>query len=448
MSEKKILVLGSGMVAKPCVDYLLRDERNILTVACRTLPTAEKLVSQRPRAKAIALDVKSPDLDRHMAEHDVVISLVPFIYHADVIRSAIKAKAHVVTTSYVSPAMRELDAAAKEAGITVLNEVGVDPGVDHLYAIKTIGEVHGKGGKVKEFYSFCGGIPAPEAANDNPLRFKFSWSPRGALLSQYNSATFLRNGEVVEISNQDLMGSAKPYHVLDGYAFVAYPNRNSVPFREAYGIPEAHTVIRGSLRYEGNPAMVKALIDLGWINPEEKAWLKKGMTWAQIQQKATGASSAEESDIIAKIDELCTFYTPEERDRILSGLRWMGLFSDQTPTVHGNLLDTLSAQLDKLCSFKPGERDLVMLQHKFVVEWKDGTQNTITSTLELFGDPNGDSAMSKSVGITCGIATQLLLDGHAPLNEPGILAPYSREICDLIRVKVEEEGIKLVERMV
>ncbi|RSL48842.1 hypothetical protein CEP53_009406 [Fusarium sp. AF-6] len=448
MSEKKILVLGSGMVAKPCVDYLLRDERNSLTVACRTLSTAEKLVSQRPRAKAIALDVKSPDLDRHIAEHDVVISLVPFIYHADVIRSAIKAKTHVVTTSYVSPAMRELDAAAKEAGITVLNEVGVDPGVDHLYAIKTTGEVHDKGGKIKEFYSFCGGIPAPEAANDNPLRFKFSWSPRGALLSQYNSATFLRDGEVVEISNQDLMGSAKPYHVLDGYSFVAYPNRNSVPFREAYGIPEAHTVIRGSLRYEGNPAMVKALIDLGWINPEEKPWLKEGMTWAQIQQKATGASSAEESDLIAKVDELCTFSSAEERDKIMSGLRWMGLFSDQVPTVHGNLLDTLSAQLEKLCSFKPGERDLVMLQHKFVVEWKDGTQNNITSTLELFGDPNGDSAMSKSVGVTCGIATQLLLDGHTPLNKRGILAPYSREICDLIRVKVEEEGISLVERTV
>ncbi|KAL6360978.1 hypothetical protein LRP88_04439 [Fusarium phalaenopsidis] len=423
MPEKKILVLGSGMVAKPCVDYLLRDERNSLTVA------AEKLVSQRPRAKAIALDVKSPDLDRHIAEHGVVISLVPFIYHADVIRSAIKAMTHVVTTSYVSPAMRELNNAAKEAGITVLNEVGVDPGV-------------------KEFYSFCGGITAPEAANDNPLRFKFSWSPRGALLSQYNSATFLRDGEVVEISNQDLMGSAKPYHVLDGYSFAAYPNRNSVPFREAYGIPEAHTVIRGSLRYEGNPAMVKALIDLGWINPEEKPWLKEGMTWAQIQQNTTGASSGEESDLIAKVDELCNFSSVEKRGRILTGLRWMDLFSDEAPTVHGNLLDTLSAQLEKLCSFKPGESDLVMLQHKFVVEWKDGTQDTITSTLELFGDPNGDSAMSKSVGVTCGIATQLLLDGHGPLNKPGILAPYSREICELIRAKVEEEGIKLVERMV
>ncbi|KAL2689033.1 hypothetical protein Neosp_003084 [[Neocosmospora] mangrovei] len=172
MPEKKILIFGGGIVAKPCVDYLLRDEKNSLTVASPTLSTAKSLVKGRPRAKAITLDVNSPDLDRHIAEHDVVISLIPSIYHVRVIRSAIESKTHVVTTSYVSPAMRELDDAAKEAGITVLNEVGIDPGVDHLYAIKTIGEVHDKGGKVKEFNSYCGGLPAPEASKNTALRFK------------------------------------------------------------------------------------------------------------------------------------------------------------------------------------------------------------------------------------------------------------------------------------
>ncbi|KAH6971547.1 saccharopine dehydrogenase [Ilyonectria sp. MPI-CAGE-AT-0026] len=444
---KKILVLGSGMVAKPCVDYLLRDADNLLTIGCRTITTAEKLVAGRSSATAIALDVKSPDLDRHIAEHDLVISLVPFIYHADVIRSAIKGKTHVVTTSYVSPAMQDLDGAAKEAGITVLNEVGVDPGVDHLYAVKTIGEVHEKGGKVKEFYSYCGGLCAPEAS-DNPLQFKFSWSPRGALLSQHNSAVFLQDGNVVEISNKDLMATARPYHVLDGYSFLAYPNRDSVPFREFYQIPEAHTVIRGSLRYKGNPALVKALIDLGWLDTEEKAWLKDGMTWSQLQQRVTGASSSSEVDLITKVKELCNLSSSAEQDEILLGLRWMGLFSNEIAPLRGNPLDTLSGRLEEICSFQPGERDMVMLQHKFVVEWKDGSKNTITSTLELFGDPNGYSAMAKSVGVTCGIATQLLLDGLPALNEPGVLAPYTREICDPIRVKLEEEGIKMVERMV
>ncbi|RBR09410.1 hypothetical protein FVER53590_29422 [Fusarium verticillioides] len=461
MSEKKILILGSGMVAKPCVDYLLRNKNNVLTIACRTLSSAQKVAAGRPSANAIALDVASPDLDQCIAKHDLVISLVPFVHHAAIVRSAIKGKTNVVTTSYVSPAIRELEDKAKAAGIIVLNEVGVDPGVDHLYAIKTIGEVHEKGGKILEFYSYCGGLPAPEAS-DNPLRFKvrqltvtdlaykpltsqFSWSPRGALLSQQNSATFLQDGNVVEISNKDLMSKAVPYHVLDGYSFLAYPNRDSVPFRKAYGIPEARTVIRGSLRYDGNPALVKALIDLGWLDTGSKAWLKEGIKWSHIQQKLTGADSAAEADLLAKVDDICSFRSTEERGNILAGLKWMGLFSEEVAAVRDCPLDTLSDQLDKLCSFQVGERDLVMLQHKFVVEWKDGTKNTITSTLELFGEPGGYSAMAKSVGLTCGIATQLLLDGEPAFNKPGVIAPYSREICDPIRVRVEAEGIKLVE---
>ncbi|KAK0385524.1 hypothetical protein NLU13_6704 [Sarocladium strictum] len=345
--------------------------------------------------------------------------------------------------------MRQLDEAAKKAGIVVLNEVGMDPGIDHLYAVKTISEVHAKGGKVREFYSYCGGLVSPEAA-DNPLQFKFSWSPRGALLSQQNSATFLKDGRVVTIANTDLMGQAEPYHVMEGYSFVAYPNRDSTPFREAYQIPEAHTVIRGSLRYKNNPPLVKALIDLGWLDQEFKPWLSGGQahTWAGIQQRLTGAKSSSEEDLIHKVDERCHFASAEERARILDGLRWIGLFSDEQPgRLCDTLIDTLSAQLEGLCSLQPGDRDLVMLQHKFVVEWNDGSKNTITSTLELFGEPNGYTAMSKGVGVTCGIAAQLILDGFAPLSQPGVLAPYSRELCDAIRAKVEAEGIKLVEEM-
>ena len=199
----------------------------------------------------------------------------------------------MITTSYVSAAIRELNDAAKAVGITVLNEVGVDPGVDHLYAIQKIDEVHAKGGKVCEFYSYCGGLPAPECS-ENPLGFKFSWSPRGALLSQRNSARFLVNGTIEEISSSDLMAQAVPYYVRDGYEFVTYPNRDSVPFQEFYDIPEAHTVIRGSLRYKGNPAFVQALANLGWLDPKKKEWLKDGMTWAEIQQKAIDAPSAHE----------------------------------------------------------------------------------------------------------------------------------------------------------
>ncbi|GKT67972.1 saccharopine dehydrogenase [Colletotrichum tofieldiae] len=408
MADKKILVLGSGLVAKPCVDYLLRNERNKLTIACRTRATAETLASNYPRATAIALDVASPELNAHVAAHDLVISLVPFVHHPTVIKAGIKGNTHVVTTSYVSPAIRELGDEAQAAGITVLNEVGVDPGETRPPCLSLVGEsgsqilfrrgsLQGWKSKdsfppgythneIKEFHSYCGGLPAPECA-DNPLRFKFSWSPRGALLSQFNSASYLQGGKVVEISNQDLMAQAQPYHVADGYSFVAYPNRNSVPFREFYNIPEAETVVRGSLRYEGNPSFVAALIKLGWLDTQPRAWLEKesgGLTLREVLGRIISAHGDDEESLIARIDELCSFSDNVERERIISGLRWIGLFSEKPATLRGNPLDTLCAELERLLSFQPGERDLVMLQHKFVIQWEDGRKVKYTTSQRFY----------------------------------------------------------------
>jgi saccharopine dehydrogenase-like NADP-dependent oxidoreductase len=150
-------------------------ESDFPPTASRTVSKAQSLTGSRPNTIPLALDVTSPSLPDLIAAHDLVVSLVPFTHHATIIRAAIAGRTHVVTTSYVSPAMRALDAAAREAGIVVLNEVGLDPGIDHLYAVKTIGEVHARGGRVREFYSYCGGLPAPECA-DNPLKFKVGFS--------------------------------------------------------------------------------------------------------------------------------------------------------------------------------------------------------------------------------------------------------------------------------
>ncbi len=152
------------------------------------------------------------------------------------------------------------------------------------------------------------------------------------------------------------------------------------------------------------------------------------------------------SDLTSRLRDICKFPSEAEADRIISGMRSFGLFLAEEASVRGsNLLDTLCAQLEKLLSFQPRERDLVILQHKFVVEWKDGKKETLVSTLELFGDPNGYSAMSKSVGVTCGVATQLLLDGLPALKTPGVLAPYEKDICDPIRQGVELEGLHMKE---
>jgi spermidine synthase / saccharopine dehydrogenase (NADP+, L-glutamate-forming) len=298
---------------------------------------------------------------------------------------------------------------------------------------------------VKQFLSYCGGLPAPECAN-NPLGYKFSWSSRGVLLALLNSASYYAGGEAFTVSGQQLMNEAKPYYISPAFAFVAYPNRDSTPFREFYNIPEAETVIRGTLRYQGFPEFIKALVALGWLDATEKDWLKEGLTWAEVMQKAIGANDAQESTLVEKIKATCQFPNESEATRIVAGLRWIGLLSNEKVTPRaGNLLDTLCAQLETLMKYEEGERDLVLLQHKFVVEWADGKVDTITATMEQYGSPKGHSAMALTVGLPCGVATQLILDGV--LNEPGVIAPYSKEICDPIREVVEAHGITLVEKV-
>ena len=423
-----------------------REINSDLDLACRTLESAKKLSEGVKTARPISLDVTDDKaLDAEVAKHDLVISLIPYTFHATVIKSAIRNKKDVVTTSYVSPAMLELDAEAKEAGITVMNEIGLDPGIDHLYAVKTIEEVHAAGGKITSFLSYCGGLPAPEAS-DNPLGYKFSWSSRGVLLALRNAAKYYKDGKIVEIEGKDLMNAAKPYFIYPGYAFVAYPNRDSSPYKERYNIPEAQTIIRGTLRYQGFPQYIRVLVDMGFLSDEPIDALKESITWKEATQKILASKSSSEQDLKGSISSKTTFEDDAEKERILSGLAWIGVFSDEKIIPRGNPLDTLCATLEKKMQFEEGERDLVMLQHKFEIEHKDGRKETRTSTLVEYGDPKGYSAMAKLVGVPCGVAVKQVLDGT--ISETGILAPMSSKINNPLMKELKKYGIELVEKTI
>ncbi|KAF1833832.1 saccharopine dehydrogenase [Decorospora gaudefroyi] len=297
------------MAALPCVQYLSRNPDNHITF---------------PRTHPIALDATSEaDRDQPVTNYAAAISLVPYVYHPAVIRSAIKGNTQVVTTSYLSDAVRELDDAAQSVDITVLNEASLDPGVDHLYAIKKIDQVHAKGGTVLELCSYYRGLP---------LGFKFPWSPRAALPSQGNSARYLKDGSVVEIPTEDLMATAAPYHVMDGYDVVAYPNSGSVPFRDFYRIPEAHAGIRGPLSYKGNSSFVLALASLGWLEQDRN----EGVT----------ESVRRHSLFIPRIKTVAKFHNEAESRCIIAGLRWIGILSLDKSIIHeGHLLDTFCPKL-------------------------------------------------------------------------------------------------------
>ncbi|OWB58162.1 hypothetical protein B5S28_g4160 [[Candida] boidinii] len=441
---KKVLLLGSGFVAKPTVDILSKTPDVEVTVACRTLAKAQELAGTE--AKAISLDVTDNEaLETEVDKYDVAISLIPYIYHANVVKAAIKSgHTNVVTTSYISPALKELEPEIKKAGITVMNEIGLDPGIDHLYAVKTIDEVHKAGGKIKSFLSYCGGLPSPEDS-DNPLGYKFSWSSRGVLLALRNSAKYWKNGEIESVTSEELMNSAKPYFIYPGFALVCYPNRDSTTYKELYSIPEAETVIRGTLRFQGFPEFIKVLVDLGFLKEDAVDIFNSEISWKDALSKYIGAESNSESDIIAKIDSLTKFKDEADRERILAGFKWLGLFSDNKITPRGNPLDTLCATLEELMQYGPNERDLVILQHKFGIEWADGTTETRTSTLVDYGVPGGYSSMAKLVGVPCAVATLQVLNGE--LSTPGLFAPMTPEINDpIMKILKDEYNIYLTEK--
>lgn len=444
---QKVLLLGSGFVAEPVVDVLGAADGIELTVGCRTLETAQQL-AKSTESKAVSVDVTNTEqFEAVLKDHDVVISLIPYIYHPAVVKSAIKLKKDVVTSSYISPALKELEPEIKKAGITVMNEIGLDPGIDHLYAVKTIDEVHKANGKIKSFVSYCGGLPAPEDS-DNPLGYKFSWSSRGVLLALRNSAKYYENGELVQIKSEDLMATAKPYFIYPGYSFVCYPNRDSTAFKELYHIPEAETVIRGTLRFQGFPEFIKAFVDMGMLKDEENEIFKTEKSWRQALGEYLGVAGDSKEELIAKIDSLATWKSDEDRERILSGFGWLGFYSnDNKITPRGTPLDTLCATLEKLMQYEEKERDLVVLQHKFGIEWADGSKETRTSTLVAYGEPDGYSAMAATVGLPVAIATQMVLNKE--IQGPGLLAPYSPEINDPIMEKLKTKyGIYLKEKTI
>ncbi|KAI9687477.1 MAG: Saccharopine dehydrogenase [NADP(+), L-glutamate-forming] [Bathelium mastoideum] len=453
-SSKKVLLLGAGFVTRPTAQ-ILSDKGISVTVGCRTLESSKKLAQGLKNAHPISVDVNDEKaLDQEVAKVDLVISLIPYSYHVTVVKSAIRNKKHVVTTSYTSPAMMELDAQAKEAGITVLNEIGLDPGIDHLYAIKTIHEVHQAGGKIKSFLSYCGGLPAPEASG-NPLGYKFSWSARGALLASTNTARFYEDGKVSEVPGTEIMNVLKPYFILPGFAFWAYPNRDSTPYKERYAIPEASQIIRGTLRYQGFAEFFRTLVAMGFLSTDPHPFLqpsndnnKQPPTWAEATAAILGTHSSTDADLLWAISSRASFASTAEKTRVVSGLRWLDLLS---PTARieprGTPLDTLCATLEHKCAYGAGERDMVMLQHRFEIEHADGRGEVRTSTLCDYGDPKGYSSMARLVGTPCAVAVLQVLEGK--IAEKGVLAPMSWELCEpLLRTLKEEYGIELTEEEV
>ena len=413
---KKVLLIGAGLVSRPIVRYLLDQPDYQVVVGDCISDKAEKLIEGHPRGTAVSLHVDDkPSLKKTIAQSDLVVSLVPYAYHPVVAELCIELKKPMVTTSYVSDAMRALHKKAKHAGIIILNEIGLDPGFDHMSAMRIIHRVKDRGGRVVRFYSYCGGLPAPES-NTNPFGYKFSWSPRGVVLAGRNDGRYLKDGKIVEVQNKGLF--AHHWGVkIDGLGTLqAYPNRNSLPYIDLYGLQGIASMFRGTLRNPGWCDTWYVMVNMGLLDLNERDDLK-GLTFRQFIAKVVGTDP--DTDLKKAIATKIGF---QAKPGVFDRLEWLGLFSDESIPEEKTYLDVLSASLLKKLSYEEGERDMIVLHHEFLIEYSDGRQKEkITSTLVDFGIPGGDTSMARTVSLPAAIASKLILEGK--IKETGVHIP-------------------------
>lgn len=439
---KKVVVFGAGLVAGAHVRYLLEHGFGV-SVASRTVSKAKELVGIDPNGRAIEFDIEKEGdarLGEIVAQHDLAVSLLPYMYHPLVAKAAIAAGKHMVTTSYVKDEMRAMDGDAKAAGVTVLNEIGVDPGIDHMSAMRVIHRVQGSGGKITSFTSYCGGLPAPEA-NTNPFGYKFSWSPRGVLLAGKNPAKFRKNGRVVEIPGPELFNNYWPVPVtVEGKLmnFEGYPNRDSLPYAETYGITKTRTMFRGTLRYPGWCATIKKFVDLGLFDEAERDDLA-GLTFAQFTAKVAGVEGT--TDLKADLAQRLGI-APDSF--ILGNMEWLGLLSDEPlPAGPKSPIDVMTARMLAKMQYAPGERDMLIMQHQFVAEYPDKKEK-ITSTMIDFGIPYGDTSMNRTVGLPAAVGVRMILEGT--ITRTGVLVPVTPDVYEPVLAELERLGIHFEEK--
>jgi len=435
---KKVTIFGAGLVVKPMVDYLAGKDYEI-TIASRTLSKAEKLAA--PHSNATAKQFLSDDeqaMEEFVKASDLVVSLLPATMHVKVAKKCIEFKTDMVTTSYISPEMRALDQEAKDAGIIILNEIGVDPGIDHMSAMKIFHQVENEGGKIVSFMSYCGGLPAPEA-NTNPLGYKFSWAPKGVLKAAGNGARFMKDGKIVEIEGKNLFKNYWFVDVEGAGTFEAYPNRDSMGYVELYGLKHLKTMYRGTFRNISHCDTWYIMSQMGFYKEDEIFDNLEGTVKEFILEKMLKI----DKDKCLKMLLMEKYNLPEE-SVILNKFEWLGFFDDTpVPIKKGGAVDLLTAiMLDKM-SYEEGERDLLVLHHQFIAEYPNKTQK-ITSTMIDYGIPYSDSSMARTVSLPAAIGVHMILEGKIKLI--GVYMPILPDIYNPVLQELENLDIKVVER--
>ena len=436
---RNVLIIGAGRSASSLIKYLLEKsetEKLHLTIGDLSQELAQRKTNGHKNATAIALDINNEAQRKaEIQKADIVISMLPAHMHIEVAKDCITFKKHMVTASYISEAMQGLDAAAKENGLVFMNEVGLDPGIDHMSAMKVLDEIREQGGKVILFESFCGGLVAPESDN-NLWNYKFTWAPRNVVLAgQGGAAKFIQEGTYKYIPYNKLFRRTE-FLEVEGYGrFEGYANRDSLKYRSVYGLDDALTVYRGTIRRVGYSKAWDMFVQLGMTDDTYVIDDSEHMSYREFINLFLPYHTSDSVEIKLrhqlKIDQDDVMWDKLVELDIFNPDKIIGL-KNATPA------QALEKILTDAWTLQPEDKDMIVMYHKFGYIL-NGEKKQIDATMVCTGDDQTYTAMAKTVGLPVAMATLQILNGN--IKTPGVQLPVRKEVYEPILKELEEYGV-------
>ncbi len=441
---RNILIIGAGQSASSLIQYLLeksQSENLFITIGDISIESAQKFTNGHPNAKGILLDVFNKEQrETAVKSCDMVISMLPARFHIEVAKDCITFEKNLVTASYISDEMQALDTAAKEKGLVFMNEIGVDPGIDHMSAMQVIDRIKGAGGKLLMFESFTGGLIAPESDN-NLWNYKFTWNPRNVVLAgQGGAAEFIQEGKYKYIPYNRLFRRTEIIEI-DGYGkFEVYANRNSLKYQSVYKLEDILTLYRGTIRRVGFSKAWNIFVQLGMTDDSYTIPNSENLTYREYINLFLPYSPTDSVELKLrhnlKIDQDDLMWGKLEELDIFNGEKTLDI-KDATPA------KALQKILMDQWTLAENDKDMIVMYHKFGYEL-NGKKHRIDSNMVILGDDQTFTAMSKTVGLPVAIASLKILNKE--ITTPGVQRPLTKEVYEPILKELENYGVSFVEK--
>ncbi|MFI5204961.1 MAG: saccharopine dehydrogenase family protein [Flavobacteriales bacterium] len=442
---RKILIIGAGRSSSSLIRYLLEkaDKENwAVSVGDIDEKLALSKVGKHPIARGFKFDAFDVSVRRKEIEaHDLVISMLPAAHHFDVVKDCVDLKKHVITPSYVTDKIKTLHDEAVKNGVLILNEIGVDPGIDHMSAKKVLDVIDGMGGEMIIFESFTGGLVAPESDN-NPWNYKFTWNPRNVVLAgQGGAAKFIHAGQYKYIPYHKIFRRTEIIGV-EGYGkFEGYANRDSLYYRDLYGLDSIPTFYRGTLRRVGFCRAWDVFVQLGCTDDSYVIDDSENITNRQFINTFLAYHPYDSVEL-----KLMHYLKIDQDDQLMQKLEWLGIFENKKIGLKkATPAQILQRMLEEKWKLEKTDKDMVVMWHKFSFKVK-GVTKEISSHMVHIGEDDVYTAMSNTVGIPLGICARLVLNGK--IKARGVTWPLSKEIYEPALKELEEYNIVFAEKEV